>query len=208
MPNSLNQKGTSPFRQVEPNAIKLSRRSVDIKHYQIGSSNPLIEGLPSLEVSVDPKILEKSPLTREQKDILYRIDILKEPLTKVAKDYGVTKGTMSKRHSTALKRYNEFASLVKSIVADEAEKFRAKLEQHDKQLADVDKVLEHYSNCLGGLKDVTDQIGPFRAKNCVHNVSGKCAKWPLVSVGLRICGICVDFVDKVTTDLIDALDTY
>ena len=60
-----------------------------------------------MEVSVDPKILEKSLLTPRQKDILHRIDNLKEQLTKVAKHYGVTKGTISKCHSTALKRYNE-----------------------------------------------------------------------------------------------------
>ena len=88
-----------------------------------------------MEVSVDPKILEKSRLTPRQKDILNRIDIQKEQLTEVAKHYGVTKGTMSKCHSTALKRYNEFASLVKTLVADEAEKLRAKLEQHDSHLA-------------------------------------------------------------------------
>ena len=193
----------SPIPQAGSNTIKLSCRSVDIKHYQTGSSNPLIGGLLSLEVSVDPKILEKSLLTREQKDILCRIDILKELLTKVAKDYGVTKGTMSKRHSTALKRYNEFASLVKSCVADEAEKFRAKLDQHDSQLVDIYRVLGDYSDYLAGLKVVADRIGPLRAKNCVHNVSGKCNKWPSLLVGPRICGICVDFVDKETTDVID-----
>jgi Mg2+ and Co2+ transporter CorA len=158
-------------------------------------------------MSVDPKILEKSPLTPERKDILHRIDILKEHLTKVAEDYGVTKGSMSKRHTTALKRYNEFASLVKSSVADEAEKLRAQLKDQDQQLKQIFEILEHYSSCLGGLNDVTDQIGPFRAKNCVHNFSGKCNKWPSLIVGPRICGICLDFVDKKNTDLIDALDT-
>jgi hypothetical protein len=157
-----------------------------------------------LEVSVDPKILEKSPLTPRQKDILHRIDILKEPSTNVAKHYGVTKGTMSKCHSTALKRYNEFASLVKMLVADEAEKLRAKLAQHDSQLTGIYQFLaDYFSDYLSSLRLVTDQIGPFRAKNCVHNFSGKCNKWPSLLVGPRICGICVDFVDKETTDAID-----
>jgi Mg2+ and Co2+ transporter CorA len=159
-------------------------------------------------VSVDPKILEKSPLTPRQKDVLHRIDILKEQSTKVAKHYRVTRGTMSKCHNTALKRYNEFASLVKSSVADEAEKFQAKLDDQDEQLKQIFQILEHYSRCLGGLKDVADQIGPFRAKNCVHNVSGKCDKWPSLVVGPWTCGICVGFVDKEATDVIDALDTY
>ena len=161
-----------------------------------------------MEVSVDPKTLEKSPLTPRQKDVLRRIHILKEPLTEVAKHYGVTKGTMSKCHSTALKRYNEFASLVKTLVADEAEKLRARLGEHDSQLAHICQVLGDYSECLSGLNVVTDQIGPFRAKNCVHNVSGKCYKWPSLPVGPRICGICVDFVDKVTTDIIDGPATF
>ena len=157
-----------------------------------------------MEVSVDPKILEKSRLTPRQKDILNRIDIQKEQLTEVAKHYGVTKGTMSKCHSTALKRYNEFASLVKTLVAGEAEKLRAKLEQHDSHLVGIFHILEDHANDLSGLKLVTDQIGPFRAKNCVHNVSGKCNKWSSLLVGPRICGICVDFVDKSEiTDFID-----
>jgi hypothetical protein len=155
-------------------------------------------------VSVDPKILEKSRLTPRQKEILHRIDIQKEQLTEVAKHYGVTKGTMSKCHSTALKRYNEFASLVKTLVAGEAEKLRAKLEQHDSQLADLNDVLVGYSGYLASLRLVTDQIGPSRAENCVHNVSGKCNKWSALLVGPRICGICVDFVDKSEiTDVID-----
>jgi hypothetical protein len=156
-----------------------------------------------LEVPVDPKILEKSPLTPRQKDILHRIDILKEPSTDVAKHYGVTRGTMSKCHSTALKRYNEFASLVKTLVADEAEKLRARLDLEDSHLAGIYLVLEDHSNYISGLKLVTEEIGPSRAKNCVHNFGGKCNKWPSLLVGPRTCGICVDFVEKEPTDVID-----
>jgi len=39
-----------------------------------------------LEMPVDPRILEKSPLSSSQKDILRRIDILRQPQKNVAKD--------------------------------------------------------------------------------------------------------------------------
>jgi len=64
--------------------------------------------------------------------------------------------------------------------------------------------LGDYADYLSGVKLVTDQIGPFRAKNCVHNTHGKRNKWPLLIVGPNTCGICADFLDRNAADAVDA----
>ena len=157
-------------------------------------------------LAVDPKLLEKSPLSPGQKDILRRIYVLNEPVGKVAKDLNKSPGTISSRRKRALKRYNEFATTVKGIVADEVEKFRARLDQHEAQLVDIFGVLEDDAKYLSGLRFVTDEAGLFRTKNCVHNANGKCNKWPSIIVGPKTCGICVDFLERDVTDAIDVHD--
>jgi len=157
----------------------------------------------SLEMKVDPKLLDKSPLSPSQKDILRRIYVLEEPVGKVAKDFGRTPGTISKRCKTALKHYCEWVAQFKGIVADEVEKFRARLEEHDTQLGEIAHILGDYAEYFVRLKGVTDQTGPFRMGNCVHNADGKCSKWPSLVVGPKTCGICVDFLDKASTGVFD-----
>lgn len=154
-------------------------------------------------MKVDPKLLDESPLTVRQKEILQRIDVRGETLTKVAKDFGRSKATLSKRRKTALKRYAEWVAHQKRVESDELAKLRATYLQLERRLNVWIEALEkqvgvtgEYAGYLGGLKLVADEIGTSRARTCAHAVNDRCKKWSGLIVDPKTCGICGDYEER------------
>jgi len=158
-------------------------------------SNDVKQREERTSLKVDPELLDESPLTPGQKEILRRIDVQGDTVTKTAKDLKRSKGTISKRHKTALKRYSEWVAQQRQLQIDELRKLEARLNARIEALEKTVGMTGEYAGYLGGLKVVADEIGSHHAENCVHATNGHCKKW-FFQTDPKICGICGDYSNK------------
>jgi len=147
---------------------------------------------------LDPELLNKSPLTPDEKEVLQRVSVQGEKLTTVA---GGTKkkGGKSSLHKRALEHFSQWLQQELRTKTIELEKFQTanlELGRLGDRVGALENLVGLKGEYLGALKIVADAIGPSRMETCVHAVDGECRNLSIRVLDFKFCGICGHYSAK------------